>query len=139
MVITSNYNSAKLLAELRAEQRQNDDLLYEEMKQICNDFVTAAREQPEGHELGYYNNLTFRLRHSIGAYIFRDGALAYVNDERPENMDLIRRELIVRKGFTIVGIAGMYYASWVESKGYNVIYEQSETLIVDLSSAFLRW
>ena len=37
------------------------------------------------------------------------------------------------KGIQLIGIAGMNYASFVESKGYNVISYQADVCIVDLA------
>ena len=41
--------------------------------------------------------------------------------------------LVKPTGFQLILIAGMNYASWVESKGYNVISYQADICMVDLS------
>ena len=44
------------------------------------------------------------------------------------------RDVINPKGFQSIGIAGMNYASHVESKGYNVISYQADVCLVDLAT-----
>ena len=41
-------------------------------------------------------------------------------------------------GFDIIGIASKEYASWVESKGYNVITNQGEWFFVNLGEVFSK-
>ena len=39
---------------------------------------------------------------------------------------------IPKGGYQLIGVAGMEYASYVESMGYNVITSQQDTVLVDL-------
>jgi hypothetical protein len=41
--------------------------------------------------------------------------------------------LVKPNGFHLILIAGMNYASYVESKGYNVISYQADVCMIDLS------
>lgn len=141
MAITSDYNQANMQKLLESEQEIGYITLLVDMIDVCMSFVEDAKNQPEGHELGFYNNITGDLRASIGAYIFRDGRLIWSMSEgnEDENLRIIVDESdgrIVDKGFTAVGIAGMMYASYVQSKGYNVINSQSDYCLLDLTNLF---
>lgn len=137
MVIKSDYNESSMLEELLRTQELGYDRLFSELVSIASEFVSEAKAQPEGHAYGFYDNRTMKLRQSIGAYIFRNGELVWsmVEGNGDENLALVLNDdgKIVSQGFTVVGIAGMDYAGWVEAKGYNVISTQWDTLIVDLN------
>ena len=134
MDITSDYNQARMLKELMANQEMSYASYLSELIEMATEFVEEAKMQPEGHDLGFYNDRTGDLRASIGAYIFRDGVLVWsiVEGNADENMRLVLEDdgKIANKGFTVVGIAGKYYASYVESKGYNVVSTQWDSLTV---------
>jgi hypothetical protein len=123
MAITSDYNKAKMQKELDKEQELSNARLFLRIIDRCEQFIEEAKTQPQGHSLGFYNDQTKALRQSIAAYIFRDGKLVWskVEGNAEENMSLILEESIPREGFFSIVIAGKIYASWVESKGYNVI------------------
>lgn len=107
-------------------------------------FVKECREQPQGHDKGFYDDQTGNLRNSIGYYIYKDGQLieegtTKVNNE--ENKGLIS-DLVEESGWTLIGVAGMNYASYVEAKGYNVISNQADQVFVDLdeyAAAIQKW
>jgi hypothetical protein len=42
------------------------------------------------------------------------------------------QDVVKPKGFQLIGVAGMNYASHVESKGYNVISYQADVCMVNL-------
>lgn len=141
MGLKSNYNEQKTNRELHLIQEAEYLRIFEDLKTDCDVFLRDAREQPEGHELGFYNNREGFLRDSIAAYIFRDGMLVWF-DERghsAENREAIKDVKKRSRGFTVIGIAGMNYATKVEALGYNVISMQGDRFIIDLSSSFLKF
>jgi len=107
------------------------------MQYAGEDFVAACREQPQGHELGFYNDRTANLRNSEGYLIYKYGELVHESSTRfpAENRTTVA-DLIDKGAIMLIGIAGMDYASWVESKGYNVITIQRDQLFVDLEIYF---
>ena len=111
-----------------------NERIYMSFKRAGDDFKTAATDQPQGHELGYYNDETSNLRHSIGYYIFKDGELLFESDTRfPEANKTEIDSVIQKQGWQLIAIAGMGYASFVEAKGYNVISNQANAMIIDLT------
>jgi len=83
---------------------------------------------------GNYQDQTANLRSSIGYYILHNDKVVKYNLEPLANMSIIRSLFTrrSRKGLRLVVVAGMEYASYVESKGYNVITSQAEVAFVDL-------
>ncbi|HOZ15960.1 MAG TPA: hypothetical protein PLH91_03710 [Tenuifilaceae bacterium] len=84
-----------------------------------------------------YTDRTGNLRQSIGYILILDGKVLFSRQpDNPEGMsyyNFLISSLPKAKGLWLVGMAGMKYASYVESMGYNVITSQSEMVFVDLS------
>lgn len=127
------FDPNAVLKEYTILQEAEKNGLISEMIAYAQDFMEEAVRQPEGHELGYYNNRTFQLRSSIGAYIFKDGVLVW-REGSLDNLSLI--EEVIPRGLTLVAMVGKDYASKVEAYGYNVISDYGDLLLLDLSSAF---
>lgn len=143
MAIKSDYNKAKMQKELDKEQELSNARLFLRIIDRCEQFIEEAKTQPQGHSLGFYNDQTKALRESIAAYIFRDGKLVWskVEGNAEENMSLVMEENMPREGFFSIIIAGKIYASWVESKGYNVISLQGTDWKRDSDNLFIskKW
>ena len=137
----TNYNSATMLASLKGEVEVGYVVLISDMIGVCRSFLVDVREQLEGHELGNYNNRSKQLRGSLAAYIYRNGNVIWA-DEGENGMEsrkvITEQVILTPSGFNVVGIASKEYASHVESKGYNVMTNQSDKFIVDLSFAFAK-
>ncbi len=109
-------------------------------KKILNSFIMAglkfvrdSREQVQDHAAGTYEDQTANLRNSIGFAVFHNGEMVY-SDIGPKVEDLESIMNSVKpSGFQLIGFAGMNYASYVESKGYNVISYQADVCMVDIS------
>jgi hypothetical protein len=134
MALKSNFNEDRSMQDVNRQK----DSLYE---RIINSFIRAgesfvsnARGQMQDHEMGTYKDVTTNLRNSIGYFIFHDGEIVRENQvgNAVENKQLVQ-DLIVPKGIQLIGIAGMNYASFVESKGYNVISYQNDICLVELA------
>jgi hypothetical protein len=134
MAITSNFNEGRIQRETQSQA----DVLY---KKILNSFITAgedfvinARGQMQDHAMGQYKDVTTNLRNSIQYFVFYNGELVKAGDSKfsSENLALVM-DYVKPTGFQLIGIAGMNYASYVESKGYNVISYQNDICLVDLA------
>jgi hypothetical protein len=134
MAVKSNFNSAESLKELMKEGEEILKLIVEAMKQAGETFVKAARDQPGDHAAGFYQDITTNLRNSVQYMIFKDGELLHESGSKfsGQNRSDVQ-DLVNKSGFQLIGIAGMNYASHVESKGYNVISTQADQCIIDLS------
>lgn len=134
MAVKSNFNAAESLKELMAEGEKIHQLIIEAMQQAGETFVKAARDQPGDHASGFYQDVTTNLRNSVQYLIFFDGELLKGSESKFSAQNRIDvQDLVKPSGFTLIGIAGMNYASAVESKGYNVISLQADQCIVDLT------
>jgi hypothetical protein len=141
MGITSDYNFARI----EKETQDQADILYEKILNAFiyagEDFVKNSREQGQDHSAGQYKDITGNLRNSIGYFIFQDGRI--VSDQgkmqSPKELTILNEmihsvaDIIKPTGFQLIGFAGMNYASYVESKGYNVISYQADICLVDLA------
>jgi len=132
MALKSNFNEGDSMKDL---QRQTDSL-YERILQsfirALEEFIVNAREQMQDHAMGTYKDVTTNLRNSIGGFIFYNGELVFEKNNIVTNKSIVE-EFINPKGFQLIGIAGMNYASHVESKGYNVISYQTDICVIDLA------
>lgn len=88
-------------------------------------FVTECREQDT------FEDQTGNLRSSIGYFIFEGNELVEKSFggseiEGQDAADTLVADIPKKEGvFYLIGVAGMNYAAAVESKGYNVISNQT--------------
>jgi len=91
---------------------------------------------------GDYINRTKNLRNSIGYVIYKDGVAIRENIKGSGDglaaVKMALAQISTKKGYVGVGIAGMNYASYLESLGYNVITSQGIVLIKDLEKSLKR-
>jgi len=132
MALKSNFNEARSMKDVEKQA----DILYEKIlnsfRMAGEQFIVNARGQLQSHALGQYKDQTTNLRNSIGYFIFHNGKLVHEKNEIITNRAKVD-EFIKPTGFQLIGIAGMNYASHVESKGYNVISYQADICMVDLA------
>jgi len=134
MALKSKFNESRVTQDI---QRQTDTLYEKILNSFIiagEEFVTNARGQMQDHAMGQYKDQTTKLRNSIGYFVYHNGELIKENlvGNAVANKQAIQ-DIINPKGFQLIGIAGMNYASHVESKGYNVISYQADICMVDLA------
>jgi len=149
MALKSNFNEGRIRQET---QKQAETLYQQIINAFINDaeqFIINARGQAQSHEMGQYEDVTANLRNSIGYYLFHNGELVIgkepgslagkINEGKlsaPEIASMNKQtiqEFVKPSGFQLILIAGMNYASYVESKGYNVISYQADVCMIDLA------
>jgi hypothetical protein len=132
MALKSNFNESKSKREVQAQA----DTLYQKIINAfiyaAEDFIVNARGQAQSHVMGQYEDKTGNLRNSIGYFIFHNGELVHEKNEITANLSKVQ-DFIRPTGFQMILIAGMNYASYVESKGYNVISYQADVCMIDLA------
>lgn len=132
MALKSNFNEGRI----RRETQEQADALYQGIINAfiyaAEEFIVNARGQMQDHAMGTYKDQTTNLRNSIGYFIFHNGELVHEKNEIVTNKSKVE-EFIKPTGFQMILIAGMNYASYVESKGYNVISYQADVCMVDLA------
>lgn len=133
MGLKCNFTSDGFLKEAATQVDTLNTRMVNSFIRAGEIFVTQARSQIQNHDLGTYNDQTTNLRNSIGYYVFQDGELVtkkiYGNDE---DNDDIAEQVKSTQGIQLIALAGMNYASYVESKGYNVITNQGDTMLLNL-------
>jgi hypothetical protein len=106
----------------------------EEFARDAKDGVNISGAFPKGD----YTDQTANLRSSIGYAIVYDGAiiatsLPVLDTDTGKIVNEVLTNSVPMK-WVLVGFAAMEYASYLESKGYNVITSQSTVAMVDLES-----
>lgn len=138
MALKVNYKAA--LTEAQQDVVKIEKAMLHRMKQAGEAFVTNARLAVNidsgSFPKGDYTNQTKNLRNSIGYVIYKDGTPIMEDlvgaGEGTSAARLALAQVSSKSGYVLVGIAGMNYASYLESLGYNVITSQGMILIKDL-------
>lgn len=114
----------------------DEDMIFD-LSYIGEKMCNHAREITIGHSSGGYDDQTCNLRSSIGYRILKDGIVIKDSGFKTVSGSLGRGEEgenAARKaldafsvtasltGWTIIIVAGMNYAKYVEDKGYNVLH-----------------
>ena len=131
---------------LKEQYDEMDRQTLEAFKRVLQRALEIQRAKMRAD--GGYNDDTGQLRSSTGGIIYRDGKvlhedfkLAPYGTDKTPGLDEGRRkalaELRESKGWGITIVAGMEYASWVESRhGLSVITDASKEVEKTLDQAF---
>jgi hypothetical protein len=131
MALKSNFNEAKSMQDVQKQAETLYQKIINSFIMAGEQFIINARGQIQDHAMGTYKDQTTNLRNSIGYFVFHNGKLVHEKNNIETNKSKV--EELVKTGFQLIGIAGMNYASFVESKGYNVISYQADVCMVDLA------
>lgn len=127
MGITSNIDFADLTDRFERLLIEVDAQILEMLHRIGQEAVTAARNVPEN--VGFKDQ-TGNLRSSIGYVIFKDGVEieSFFNQVKDGTEGVKTGKKLAddigkehTEGYTLVVVAGMNYAIYVESKGRDVL------------------
>jgi len=100
----------ELKEEIEVEKRKI--ALY--LSRIGEEYVNEAKES------GNYQDHTKNLRNANSYRVYIDGKVIYESIGRPET-NIMFEKMAIPKGIQLVIGNGMQYASFVESKGFNVV------------------
>lgn len=118
----------------KAGKPRNDKQILRLLSYIGEELCEHARNITPGHSSGGYDDQTGNLRSSIGYRIYKDGDISVdggfksvggVQGVSAAREALDKYELahpISVEGWTLVIVAGMSYARYVEAKGFNVLH-----------------
>lgn len=142
MGITPRFKKEEVLTQLRNGQQQIASGIIRLLQRAGETFVNDARSamniSPSAFPKGDYQDQTANLRSSIGYFILKDGSVLHQNLQgTPEGNSAARTvlgtiKMSQKQGFQLIGVAGMDYASHVESRGYNVITSQGDVALVNI-------
>lgn len=138
-------NAFKREIELQVKGIEND--LISIMQYVGEEFVRDARENVNidgAFPQGDYTDRTANLRSSIGYCISRNGKVIEQNIKGTatgvsEFNEVIKSKFQNDNSYHLLLVAGMNYASYVESKGYNVITSQADAAIFSLDELFKKY
>lgn len=132
MALKSNFNEAQSMRNVQVQADRLFNRIMDSFIRAGEKFIISSREQIQDHSMGTYKDVTTNLRNSIGYFIFFNGRLIHEKNDYKINRALIEH-VVKDRGIQLIGIAGMNYASHVESKGYNVISYQADVCMIDLA------
>lgn len=132
MGITLKLGQVKITAKKFVGEVEEKMILV--MQYTGEQFVKDARQMTRSE--GGFGDVTGNLRSSIGYFILKDGQIIKSNLKGKALGKSAAQQFVdslpKKTGFQLIGIAGMNYASLVESKGKNVISIQAEAALIDL-------
>lgn len=106
--------------------RRINAITLNEINNVGLQIITEARLK-EGHAVGGFNDQTGNLRASIGYIVLYDGNVITTDFQSAIEGTQIGLDyanevaLSYPKGFVLIIVAGMKYATYVEDLGYDVI------------------
>lgn len=131
-------------SELDAARQRIEKGLVDVLNQVGLTFVRDARNMSKAK--GGFGDDTGNLRSSIGYFILKNGVIISDNFKQYKQgvegkpmADRLLNEVRSKAGYQLVGVAGMNYASHVESKGYNVITAQADLAVVSLDRILTKY
>ena len=144
---------------LKRELQAIEDNVIGILQRVGEEFVTDARsalkidttafpsqridpKTKRAYSPGEYVDQTANLRSSIGYFILNNGEVVAETLSGTAEGVLAAKEPLLNnsgRGYSIMGVAGMEYASYLESMGYNVISSQNLNLIVDLTNLLKKY
>ena len=128
----------------KGTSKSNDAKIERWLSYIGEELCNHARTITMGHSSGGYKDQTGNLRSSIGFRIYKDGYRVidggFKNISGGNAISEAKTALdkyglayeIPIKGWTLVIVAGMSYATYVESKGFNVLHLTQEEMKVKI-------
>jgi len=159
MGITPDFNNGDINEFLRRESERIEKLIVKNLQRIGEKFLIACKTQPVpsvsrsrdgrgmlfmGPKEPVYADQSGNLRASYGYFILKNGSVLFGNfgdSGKPEGTSAAKEALDMvekKSGYQLIGVAGMGYAAYVESKGYNVMTTQSLLVIDDLKQFVKR-
>ena len=122
---------------LEREVRKMGDDFVKMLQYVGETFVTDARNQKT------FKDQTGNLRSSIGYCILRDGVIIEQDIKGSAEGEAAAvkavQDIPQKPGIRLVVVAGMEYASYVESLGLNVITVQGDQAVVNLDRLFKKY
>ena len=147
MALKARYNEQDILRRLKEEAARIEKDLIDIMGFVAEKFIKEARDGLNitgAFPKGDYTDRTENLRSSIGYFILKDGSIIQQNlegnSEGMANAKLALQEIHPRIGhIQLILVAGMDYASYVESRGYNVLTSQGDLIFIDLERLWKKY
>lgn len=141
MGVRVNFSYNELERAMRKDLIAIERNIIRIMKYCGEQFVSDARNalhiSPSEFPKGDYTDRTANLRNSIGYFVLRDSDVV----ETASNSDAqsVLSSIPPKRGYRLIGVAGMNYASALEARGYNVITSQEGECFVNLGKMLKKY
>lgn len=138
MGLIPRYNARDIERTIAGGVERIENDIVQILRYLGEQFVSDARQALNisgAFPKGDYHDRTSNLRSSIGYFVLDNGQIIGQDVTGTGTGRAMARkalEGVPKGGYQLVGVAGMEYASYVESMGYNVITSQQDTILVDL-------
>jgi hypothetical protein len=145
MGLIPRFSAKDISAQLGIVETKIKEDSINMLRYVGETFVKGARENlniGDSFPQGDYTDRTGNLRSSIGYFVLDNGRVVFENlSGTPVGAAMAREAMYSadKSGLQLVGVAGMDYASYVESKGFNVITSQAGLAIVNLQSLLQKY
>lgn len=146
MPVTMTTTNAEIEKYLRKELAKRRQAVVRNLRYLGERCINEARDS------GSYSDRTGNLRASIGYVVMSDGkplGTPVIAGGSPEGEAQSRKTLeqvaseTTEQGLVLIVVAGMHYAKYVESRGYNVLTSAQllaeEQVPVILNKLRLKW
>lgn len=141
MKLTPTFKVSDIMKDVRVKIENIDEFILNELNYVGLEFVRNARVKAD------FTDRTGNLRSSIGYMILKNGQIMSEDFEdsaqgtdkstgKQKGFEFAFLKAEVTTGFVLIVVAGMEYAVYVESKGYDVITGSSLLAENDLRQAF---
>lgn len=141
MGITPKFKQSDIQGDLNKFEAQVEADLVSILAYVGNKFRRDARNMTKAD--GGFADVTGNLRASIGYFILKDGAVLKESLKGKAAGKTAARNVLnsveKKSGYQLVGVAGMDYASEVESRGLNVITAQADAAIINLDRLLSKY
>lgn len=120
MGITPKFGSGFVASQVKLFQERLEEATIFLLRSLGEDLAKYAKDNHS------YTDRTGNLTNSIGYAIVRDGSIIYfggaVQQGEEEALKVATKmAATLPNSFSLIIVAGMNYAAYVEAKGYNVI------------------
>ncbi len=137
MALKPKFKPSDINKKLMQDALRIEKAMIETLRRAGEEFVTDAKNKAYvnlAFRKGVYDDQTSNLKSSIGYFIVKDNRIIdyTLYGESQEGLAAAKNalsEVEPRKGIRLIGVAGMNYAAYVESMGYNVISSQAMVAI----------
>ncbi|MGE4289958.1 MAG: HK97 gp10 family phage protein [Salinivirgaceae bacterium] len=132
----AKFNQADIRKKLLNDVQKIELLMISELEKAAVEIVSDAKNNmnidDSAFKSGKYNDITGNLRSSIGWFILKDGEIIKREGISLPELGILINDVQIRTGYNLVVFAGMNYAAYVESRGFNVLSSQWYYYIPDL-------
>ncbi len=139
MGITPRFTRGGVTRFLSRQLRSVETTIFDILQINGEQFVAYCRN------LNTYKDRTGNLRASIGYVISKDGKTLLSNIEGGGQLGKAKAGQLIKEvqaqypiGYTLIVVAGMDYAAYVEAKGFDVITGGSQIAAASVKRAFDR-